>query len=167
MLPDRKTQQLILETVAASYPDHPPFETFSKLVEIVGDGDKLVVNMIYLEGHGLIASGLRRTVDGQWMRDEAGFFLTHDGVDFLLDDGGLSAILNTVTVKFHDESLARVFKFIQESSLSPQDKSGYVAKLKELPADSTKHIVLKLIDLGLATGGKAALQLIRSSLGLE
>lgn len=166
MLPDREAQQFILKTLAEFYPGPPPFGTFSKLEEAVGGEEKINCNMIYLESHGLIHSGLCRVNEG-FTLNEADIFLTKDGVDFLLNDGGLSAILNTVTVKFHDESLSKLSAFIQNSSLSHQDKTGYVAKLKELPAETTKHIVLKLMEIGLEKGGKIALQLIRNSLGFD
>ncbi|MCL2669876.1 MAG: hypothetical protein FWE89_04255 [Syntrophaceae bacterium] len=160
---NRKTQKLILDTLYMSLPDHAPFGTFGKWQTIIESGDELIANMLYLEEHGVIKSGIRRTVDGHFLRDEAGLRITAKGIDFLMEDGGLGAILNTVTVKIHDDSMERLEQFISRASLNPQDKTGLLSQLRGLPADSIKHLCLKLLDLGLENA-PAALRLIQTTL---
>lgn len=161
---DREVQRLILDTVFASYPDHAPLGTFHKLLEIVGDGDTLVANMLYLEEHGLITSGIRVDGDGKFPRNQKEFRITAKGIDFRLDDGGLSAIFDVVTIKIHQDSLSQIMAFITTSSLDSADKKKYLSRLQDLPFESTKHLVNKLLDSGL-NRVPDALQLIRDFLG--
>ena len=160
---DRQTQKLILDTAYDSYPDSISTRTFNKLVEIAVDGDMLVANILYLEGHGLIKSGISRDISGNPFY-KGGLIITSTGIDFLLADGGLSAILNVVTVKIHQDSIAQIEAFIQTTSLSPEDKKKYFSRLRELPFESTKHLLNKLLDLGLSQAPDA-LQLIQTCLG--
>lgn len=160
---DRNVQKLLLDTAYTSYPDHPPIGTFDKLLDIVHDGDKLVANMLYLEEHGLIKSGIRHTIDGHFLRDQTGFRITSEGIDFLLDDGGLSAILKVVTVKIHADSLAQIEAFIMSSSLDKEDKKKFSSRLRELPFETTKHLLSRLLDLGLNQVPNA-MQIIQNAL---
>lgn len=71
-------------------------------------------------------------------------------MDFLADDGGLSAILGVVTIKLHDDTIKALIEGrILQSDLPEPEKKRFLAQLRELPAETTKHLVLKLVDLGL------------------
>lgn len=77
-------------------------------------------------------------------------------MDFLADDGGLSAILGTVTIKLHDDTLKELMESrIANSELGARDKSRWIDALRALPAESTKHLTMKLLDLGLSRGPEA------------
>ena len=54
------------------------------------------------------------------------------------------------TIKIHNETLDKLKDINNISSLTPAEKATYLGKLKELPVDATKHLVLKLLDLGLS-----------------
>jgi hypothetical protein len=76
--------------------------------------------------------------------------ITAAGMDFLADDGGLSAILGTVTIKFHDDTLKQMIEAkILSSEADQKDKSQMISELRSLPASAIKHLTMKLLDLGL------------------
>ena len=70
-------------------------------------------------------------------------------MDFLADDGGLSAILGTVTIKFETEQLRAILATkIMSSNLSSERKTTMVDAIKELPAEGLKHLTMKIVDAG-------------------
>lgn len=76
--------------------------------------------------------------------------ITAKGMDFLADDGGLSAVLGVVTIKLHDDTIKALIEArILASSLPEPEKKRLIDRLRELRAETTKHLVLKLVDLGL------------------
>jgi hypothetical protein len=77
--------------------------------------------------------------------------ITAKGMDFLADDGGVSAILGVVTVKPHEDMLKELIGVrIEESELSTPEKARLIDQLKSLPAEAIEHHSLELIDAGLA-----------------
>ncbi|EIR5426104.1 hypothetical protein LW795_005216, partial [Salmonella enterica] len=50
--------------------------------------------------------------------------ITHKGIDFIRDDGGLGAILNVQTVKFHDSTITALEDIIRVANLPDEKKSG-------------------------------------------
>lgn len=78
------------------------------------------------------------------------------GLDFLADDGGLSAILGTVTIKLHDDTIKELIaQRIELAELPAAEKKRYLDQLRELPAETTKHLVMKLVDMGLDAAPQA------------
>jgi len=76
--------------------------------------------------------------------------ITAKGIDFLEEDGGLSSVLNTVTVKFDAENIRTLFKDkIIASSLPGEEKKNMLERVKSLSGDVLKTVVLKLIEKGL------------------
>ena len=101
-LMDRELQRQLLAGLAAAYPATvDPME-----LGLNSDDPRWTFNAMYLAEHDL--------VDAQVVRDlTAGDVIarariTAKGLDFLQDDGGLGAILNTVTVRFEVVDLALV-----------------------------------------------------------
>ncbi|MGU7133018.1 hypothetical protein ACV2HT_25760 [Salmonella enterica subsp. enterica serovar Glostrup] len=74
--------------------------------------------------------------------------ITHKGIDFIRDDGGLGAILNVQTVKFHDSTITALEDIIRVANLPDEKKSGLISKLRELPSDAIKHLTLQLLTKG-------------------
>lgn len=88
-------------------------------------------------------------------------------MDFLANDGGLSAILGVVTVKFEADTLKAILENrINQSDLSPENKQSMIDSLRELPAESIKHLTMKLLDEGLENLSNAIV-LIGTYLGLS
>lgn len=161
---DRDLQRSILQALADEYPGptKPAWQKITRLAE----ENVVVGNLLYMEEHGLVESGLRRGASGDYTINTGGFKITARGLDFLQDDGGLSAILGVVTIKFHDDTIKQLIEAkILQSDLPPQDKKRWTDQLRSLPAETTKHLVLKLVDKGLESG-PAALAAIGSLLGI-
>lgn len=77
--------------------------------------------------------------------------ITAKGVDFIRDDGGLSAILSVQTVKLHEDTLKELLSIaLQQAKLPEPEKESIKEAVKQLPAEGLKHLLTKLIDLGLS-----------------
>lgn len=150
---DRVLQREILEKLSGHYGGIP--QVLDAGATATGAEDaKYVTNLLYLEEHGLIDAGLHQSLDGRW--SQSGARITARGLDFLADDGGLSAILGTVTVKLHDDTIRDLIEArIVQSSLPAEEKTGLVQELKKLRGESIKHLTMKLIDAGLENAPKA------------
>ena len=62
--------------------------------------------------------------------------ITEKGLDFLKDDGGLTAILGIVTVRFEADTIRTILQIkVNQSDLSPADKQKLHGVLQELPAE--------------------------------
>jgi len=86
------------------------------------------------------------------------------GLDFLKDDGGLSAILGVVTVRFEADTIRTILQLkVDQSDLSPVDKQKLRGALQELPAENIKHLSTKIVDAGWDNLG-SLMSLIQSSL---
>ncbi|MFC3180900.1 hypothetical protein [Cypionkella sinensis] len=141
----RGLQRQILTDLAGVYP---------KRVNISGawddvDRNTLIVNLRYLTEHHM--------VDMQWLALQNGEMklgapcITARGLDFLQDDGGLSAILGVVTVKLHDDSIkalliARVNSTDAEEGVKDQLKDA----IRSLPAEATKSVAMRLLEYGVS-----------------
>ena len=157
---DRALQLRILQDYVRSR----PWGSTTTLAEFDADEEKVLANLIYLKEHGLIDPALKLTVDRQYFYQ--GGHITHKGDDFMLNDGGLSAILGVVTIRLHDDTVRSLIEMrIMESDLSPPDKQKLIVQLRSLPGETIKHVVLKLVDLGLEKG-PLAIASIKTWLGL-
>lgn len=145
---DRQFQFDILEKIAKEYPFTWQHNLKSESDEYI----KLAKNLHYLKGHELISESSTLIRDNQ-SGQGGGILLinkpkiTEKGLDFLQDDGGLSAILNVVTIRFETETLKAIISTkINESDLSQEQKQSMTLALEELPAESIKHLTTKLLD---------------------
>ncbi|EEP5311764.1 hypothetical protein OFK37_002458 [Salmonella enterica] len=142
---DRQLQLQLLELALDFYPeqiDYIPAELSSV------DDKTLLQNIAYLQQEGLITGGIEDSFDGM----EPAITLiaaTNDAVNLLSEEGSISASLKIVTVKLHDETLSALRDFINQNVSDPEEKKAYLQRLKELPADAIKHIVLELLTQGL------------------
>jgi hypothetical protein len=144
---DREYQHELLKQLAESYP--LPFD-IRQIARAWDDAAEFryAANMCYLEEHGLVEANVTYGLD-----HHLSFSLpkiTARGLDFLADDGGLSAILGVVTVKIHEESL-RALLLAKAESLSgatPEEQSAVVEAVRNLPARSIQTVADKLIALG-------------------
>ena len=83
---DRDLQRSLLEAAASDYPRGvlPPD------VQNFDEEDHLAAQLAYLDGHGLIESGMQIGVDGHISFGP--YSITERGLDFLADDGGLTLL---------------------------------------------------------------------------
>lgn len=154
---DRGLQKELLTKLADAYPGHAQLATtYTQEPEAEA---KYIANMLYLEAHGLVNAGLKRNLSGQYTSMPPS--ITARGLDFLADDGGLSAILGTVTIKIHDDTIRDLITMkIAASDIPEEEKGPLVESIKELPGEAVKHVAMSLIDAGLENL-RAALPAIR------
>lgn len=144
---DRGLQRDILEFLSDHYAGLPQ-DVFPSHEMTEEEDDKYTTNLLYLEAHGLVEAGLQQGLDGHWM--SSGARITARGLDFLADDGGLTAILGTVTVKLHDDTIKDLIGArIEQSDLPEDEKHSLLNQLKELRGESLKHLTMKVLDAGL------------------
>jgi len=158
---DRALQRELLLVLAES---HPHEQNIKILMGRTGqEQGMLETNLSYLEGHGLVRATWIKSGHSRFHLQSAR--LTAKGSDFLSDDGGLSAILGVVTIKFHDDTIKSLLDArIMASGLPPERKQKYLDQLQSLPADATKRLVLNLVDAGLENWQRV-LPLLQNVLG--
>lgn len=151
MILDREFQLELMTKMAEVYPAAYNFSQD----EQYRDSDfrtKLFINLYYLQSHGLLeAKSIHLTlgIGGGQSWSLGNTRLNHRGMDFLADDGGLSAILGTVTIKFETEQLRAILAAkIMSSDLSSERKNTMVEAIKQLPAEGLKHLTMKIVDTG-------------------
>ncbi|WP_066271545.1 hypothetical protein [Hydrogenophaga palleronii] len=145
---NRALQLELLNRLAKQYPLQVDVQTWDE--ELPG----AFANLAYLAEYRLVDLG----GEGQLSADyEVAFAsITAAGLDFLADDGGLSAVLGVVTIKIHSDSIKDLIALrIDQSDLAPAEKKRWLDSLRALPAETTKHLVLKLVDKGLESGPQA------------
>ncbi|TCB52666.1 hypothetical protein E0H80_02185 [Acinetobacter sp. ANC 4779] len=151
MILDRELQLKLLTVLSDMYPFTYDFS--KDFQDGSDDCDKAVANLYYLQSHGLITEKsifVSKSIGGGRGRVQFGLSeITHTGMDFLANDGGLSAILGTVTIKFETEQLKAILATkIMSSDLSPERKTTMIDAIKELPAEGLKHLTTKIVDVG-------------------
>jgi len=140
---DRELQNQMLTKLAESYPGISQDSMFTG-----GATEDMNANMAYLLEHGLIRANVSHPINGAPI--VGGPRITAKGLDFLADDGGLSAILGVVTVRFEAETLkALIESKIMESQEAPEDKKRLITGLRSLSSESIKHLTMQLLDKGL------------------
>lgn len=158
---DRSLQRETLQLLYAAYPNELTSHQMDEIERLYPDMDNLIANLLYLEQHKLIRSGLKPDAVGYSLVNRPG--ITRDGIDFIREDGGLGAILKVQTVKFHDSTITALEDIIRVANLPEEKKSGLISKLRELPADAIKHLTLQLLTKGVLSV-PAALPLIEKAL---
>ncbi|HEZ1470803.1 TPA: hypothetical protein WHE73_001525, partial [Neisseria meningitidis] len=134
---DRNLQHEILKELNNIYPDSKTYEYWidatiaqvTGVIETVGEAElyiaKRSANLRYLAEHGLVVcndKNLSATVK-----------ITAKGIDFLSDDGGLSAILGVVTVKLHSDTIqALIAAKIDQAEISDSEKSWLKKELGKI-----------------------------------
>ena len=134
MLLDRKYQYELLSVLLQGYPRYT--NTSEQLREFQQrDLEKYQANMLYLQRHGLVSGALQVTHSHN--SDHKAWItinelplpnITNKGIDFIMADGGLGAILNIQTVKLHDETIKN---FWQEAILQSEPQENQKGWLKE------------------------------------
>ena len=141
MILDRDYQRQLLKMLCDAYPNEFDHRDFCRAMDDE-TGRKYEANMIYLEEHGLVKSGI---VDHVFNPPK----ITAKGMDFLADDGGLTAILGVTTIRFDDNTLRSIIESKIKDSSDLTDKTGMISRLRELPTDAIKHLTLVLLEKGL------------------
>jgi hypothetical protein len=152
---DRDVQGKILELLRDVYPRRAD----TRAIKIGCDLNEIGANVAYLEEHSL--------VDANWASGApvAMVKITAKGLDFLVDDGGLSAILGVVTVRLHEDTLkALLIERIDSSSEPETVRSKLKDQIRALPAEGMKTITMELLKQ-LLTRVPEVLPLLQKLLG--
>ncbi|MCP1290726.1 hypothetical protein NK214_11050 [Chromobacterium sp. S0633] len=145
---DRDLQRHLLQSLSTFYPDWVTIH--SDIFDGV-DRPVLLANLAYLIEHGLVdgansavAERLPLGLSSVPLRVK----ISAAGLDFIAQDGGLSAILGTVTVKLHADTIRDMLETkILASALSTEDKNSFTKTLKELPGEALKTFTNKLVEM--------------------
>jgi hypothetical protein len=139
----REKQKEILLQLRKFYPGHATFRA-----ENNEELQQIAINLKYLEEHGLCVSGVNVGLHGHIMLSASS--ITAAGLDFLEDDGGLSAILGVVTVKLHADTIRDLIAAkIEAADLPPEEKSALRKRLVALPEAALTEAIKNLVRVGL------------------
>lgn len=155
---DRELQQRLLHTLASAYPAKVPMQQLGfEQQDPVG-----VRNLTYLEEHGLTTLVKANAIGTPPAVVLAG--ATARGMDFLEADGGLSAILGTVTVRFEADTLrAMIEARIDATDADPTLKQKIKEGLQDLGVEGLKEASKSLMSLAWQNA-PAALQALQALL---
>jgi hypothetical protein len=142
---DRDFQRTILEKLAAIYP------AVAQPAELGADVDdpRWAFNVMYLSEHRLVEATVSKVM-GSRVPMIPIVRINAAGIDFLQDDGGLSAILGVVTVRFEAETIKQLIDArLEASGLPEKEKSAIRSKLRELGGDALKEVTKRLLGAAL------------------
>lgn len=138
---DRSKQLNMLQALANVYP---------RYTSDIGSGDITeddLTNLWYLKEQGLVEGGLEMSTTDAFLFD--GVKITAKGLDFLEGDGGISAILGTLTVRLHADSIkALLMSRVDLLTVPPEKKSWLKKQLETASNETIKKIVGTLVDEG-------------------
>jgi hypothetical protein len=138
---DRGLQRELLLAMQNVYPD--VLREYTTTAE-----SRAEANLLYLEDHGLCDSGITSNLRGGFAF--VGCRITARGLDFLADDGGLSAILGVVTVRLHADTIRDLLTAkIEVQPISPEEKSTLRRHLAALSETALKAATTDLVHQGL------------------
>lgn len=107
-------------------------------------GEEVQPHLFYLAEHNLINASL--IVESSTPRKLDHIELTAKGLDFLADDGGLSAILNIVTVRLDQTQFKELLvKQIEESELPEEQQSMLKRIVQETKREGISKIATELV----------------------
>lgn len=139
---DRTKQLAMLQALAAVYPRY----TADLGVESVTE--EVLANLWYLKEQGLVEGGLDMSISQTFIFE--GAKITAKGLDFLENDGGISAILGTLTVRLHADTIRDLLLARIDASDAPPDKKSWLKKQLDLAsAETIKRIVGGVVDEGI------------------
>ena len=148
---DRNLQHKFLSELYKVYPDSITYDYYinAAIAQTTGvieaEEDALFVlkqsaNLQYLAEHGLVVFGDKTFIT-------AIVKITAKGIDFLMDDGGLSAILGVVTVKLHSDTIQALLDAkINEANIPPEEKSRLKGILSKMGDVALAKFTEKAID---------------------
>ncbi|NIF57547.1 hypothetical protein F3J27_03300 [Enterobacter sp. Ap-916] len=127
-----------------------PTERENHFCTAFGGQAELVANLLYLRDHGLINVVIKQVLSGSYIVEFESLKINSKGIDFVRDDGGLSAILNVTTIKFHREAVVVIEDLIALSNMSAEEKEKAKSKLGELSFEALKAVVQTATTVGLS-----------------
>lgn len=141
IIDDYALQLEMLKLLKAAYPaqcdvsDWPP------------DNVSVTRNLVYLHEHRLVEVDLSEGMYAAYATDAK---ITARGLDFLAEDGGLTAVLGVVTVRIEAESIrALIAARLDSPDVTPEDKSRLRKHLETVSTETLKTVTKRLVEEGL------------------
>ena len=165
---DRNLQHKFLSELYKVYPDSITYDYYinAAIAQTTGvieaEEDALFVlkqsaNLQYLAEHGLVVFGDKTFIT-------AIVKITAKGIDFLMDDGGLSAILGVVTVKLHSDTIqALIAAKIDQAEISDSEKSWLKKEFGKIKDTALSTLTENAIN---AIPAATLVTLLKSAIGL-
>lgn len=165
---DRNLQHEFLSELYKVYPDSITYDYYinaaiaqtSGVIEAEEDASfvlKQSANLQYLAEHGLVVFDNETLIT-------ATVKITAKGIDFLMDDGGLSAILGVVTVKLHSDTIqALIAAKIDQAEISDSEKSWLKKELGKIKDTALSTLTTNAIN---AIPAATLVTLLKSAIGL-
>lgn len=148
---DRSLQKRLLSELADFYPERVSLES---LIESF-PGESAEKNLHYLIEHGLVDAQILAMANGTTKLGHPR--INHRGMDFLADDGGLAAVLGTVTVKLHEDSIRALLEArVEELDEDQGTKDQVRAAIRSAPANALRQVSEYAIQKGLENLPNAA-----------
>ncbi|MFP1683367.1 hypothetical protein ACLD0W_12715 [Alloalcanivorax sp. C16-1] len=148
---DRDVQKRLLNTLADRYPNKLHV---NDLQGIANSGAELTANAAYLHEHGLVEAQTTKSLSQPVALFNAK--ITAQGMDFLADDGGLTAILRVVTVRLEADTVRQLMEMkIEQSDLSTHEKSRLKEALRNASSEGLKELTRRLVQAGIEHGPNA------------
>ena len=143
---DRALQREYLAAIVEAYPR----ETIASQIGAFHNDERLVINISYLRDHGLVEAAIKTSSDGSQSMSVGKMRATVKGIDFLADDGGLSALLGVVTVRFDTDTLKAIIgNHVDASSIPPEEKSKIRKWLEIAGTEGLKEATKRLVAAGI------------------
>ena len=171
---DREQQKEILQLLFDAYP-WTTNEISIKITNMINTNtSRTIGNLLYLQMHGLIndcieVTGVgyeRISFDGEsypLYRYNRCPKLTEKGIDFLLGDEGLSAILNTKTVRIEESSIRLLAsELVKHANVPQEQKASALSGIKKIPATVLQRWLTGLAEKAMPTH-EAVIELIQTA----
>ena len=139
---NRPLQHKMLQTLKESYPTHSPYFT-----QQFAPNPDFIPNLHYLYAHNLL-TGIEVKTSSPF--DLISIRITERGLDFLEDDGGIGAILRTVTVKLDADQLRQILSTkVQTLSIPEEKKASALDTIRKLPAEILNSLAIRFVEKGI------------------
>ena len=107
--------------------------------------DQLLANLCYLHEHGLVDVWHSPMISNVQAISRPK--ITAKGLDFLEDDGGMSAILSTVIVKLNPDDLRSLLAGrVESSDLPDKEKSALAHAIRSLSTTGLQSLIDRLVN---------------------
>ncbi|MCS4273510.1 MULTISPECIES: hypothetical protein [Raoultella] len=147
---DRKLQYNFLMSLYRTSPQGMSQSDYNDFSVQFGEGKNIEANLLYLQDHELITTNIKELRLGLFEVMPAHLRITSKGIDFVRDDGGLSAILNVQTIKFHRDAVVVLEDLIAISNMNDEQKENAKSTLGEMSTEALKAVVQAVTTAGLS-----------------
>jgi hypothetical protein len=139
---DRKLHLEILLELQLTFPHK------SNLIGLYSSNNDKLRAIEYLSGHNLVDIDFPKT---WYPHDSQPWYakITAKGLDFIAADGGLSSILNVVTVQLHENTIRDLLiSKIESALIPPEERSALKQAIRNLPGKVLEKLTDKMLDSG-------------------